>query len=215
MKECCESRQRCAEDTSPTLSFHGGKPGGTAHNLLEEVSSQTGASPRAPFRFTQSSRSPSIWSLSPEGRWAHLMIPDNLMHYCVHIRVTLGEGSGDQPPPSHAWSGLLIADMFQDGLQEWITKAVVLAAGEAILFFERWLHKEGLPYTSARDVGFSLTGLINWAGRTAQVEATTNTVQEGHQAIVDTVMEKKTRALACGAPDCWGELSGPQLAPVL
>ena len=51
------------------------------------------------------------------------------------MRVTLGEGGGDQPPPSHAWSGLLIVDMLQEGLKEQITKAVILAPGEAILFF--------------------------------------------------------------------------------
>ena len=27
-------------------------------------------------------------------------------------------GGGDQPPHSHAWGGLQIADMFQDGLEE-------------------------------------------------------------------------------------------------
>ena len=43
-------------------------------------------------------------------------------------------GGGDQPPPSHAWSRWLIADMFQDGLKEQSTEAVVLAE-EAILFF--------------------------------------------------------------------------------
>ena len=35
----------------------------------------------------------------------------------------------------HVWNGSLIADMFQEGLEEQITKAVVLATGEAILFF--------------------------------------------------------------------------------
>ena len=62
---------------------------------------------------------------------------EDQMCYCIHIRVTLGEGGGDQPPPPHAWSGLLIADMFQEGLEQQITKAVVLAPGEAILFFGR------------------------------------------------------------------------------
>ena len=33
---------------------------------------------------------------------------------------------GDHPLPSDAWSGLLIAEMFQDGLEEWIMEAVVL-----------------------------------------------------------------------------------------
>ena len=60
---------------------------------------------------------------------------EDWMCYHVHIRVTLEEGGGDQLPPSHAWSGLLIVDMFQEGLEEWITKGAVLAQGEAVLFF--------------------------------------------------------------------------------
>ena len=46
----------------------------------------------------------------------------------------MGEGGGNQPPPSHAWSGLLIVDMFQEGLKEQITKAGMLGPREAILF---------------------------------------------------------------------------------
>ena len=45
---------------------------------------------------------------------------------------------------------------------------MVLAPGAAILFFGRWLHKEGLPFRSARDIGFGLTGPLNWVGRTVQ-----------------------------------------------
>ena len=99
------------------------------------------------------------------------------MHYCIHIRfpkkfdallhshqIDSRGGEDNQPPPSHAWSGLLVANMFQDGLKEQITKAVILATGEAILFFGRQSSKERPPYTSKRDVGFSLTGLINWLG---------------------------------------------------
>ena len=37
-------------------------------------------------------------------------------------------------------------------------------------------------------------GPINWAGRTAQIEVTLNTVQEGHPAISDAVVEKRTKA---------------------
>ena len=82
------------------------------------------------------------------------------------------EGTGDQTSPSHAWSGSLIADMFQEGLEEQNTEAVVLAPGEAILFFGRQSLKEELPLRNTRDVGFSLMGPINWASRTAHVEAT-------------------------------------------
>ena len=49
----------------------------------------------------------------------------------VHIRVTLEERERQPPPPAHALSCLLIADMFQEGLEELITKAPVLSPGEA------------------------------------------------------------------------------------
>ena len=138
-----------------------------------------GISPKAHFRFTQLRRLSSVHSLSPEGRQACSLTQNNQTCYCIHIKVTLGE-EGHQSPASHRQSGTLIADMFQDGLKEMITKAVVLALGEAILFLGRQSCKEGSCYTSSSDIGFSLTGPVNWAGRTEQVEVTVNTVQEAH-----------------------------------
>ena len=70
----------------------------------------------------------------PKHQQNHPIFEDQVC-YCVHGRVTLGEGGGNQPPPPHAWSGSMIADMLQEGLEEQITKAVVLGPGEAILFF--------------------------------------------------------------------------------
>ena len=137
-----EGEQMLKKGTSPTPSSHGGEAddkGKAVHDLrddvdsLEERLSQMGAPSRMPFWFMQSSQLPSKWSLTPEHQQDHSM-PKDQMHYCIHIRVTLGEGR-NQPPPSHAWSGSLIADMFQEGLEEQITKAVVLGPGEAILFF--------------------------------------------------------------------------------
>ena len=52
---------------------------------------------------------------------------------------------------------------------------------------------------NSRDVRFSLTGPVNETGRTAQVKATVNTIQEGCQAIVD-VVEKRTKARGTGYP---------------
>ena len=37
------------KDTSPTPSSHGGEPCDTVQDLMEEVASQVGASPKAPF----------------------------------------------------------------------------------------------------------------------------------------------------------------------
>ena len=133
-------------DASPTLLSCGGGPEDTAQDLIEEASLQMGISSKAPFRFTLLKRFPSIHSLLLEGRQTCSTTPDNEMFYCVHIRVTLEEGGGNQPPPSHTWSGSLIADMLQEACpRDHITKAVILAPGEAILFFGGHLHREGLP----------------------------------------------------------------------
>ena len=78
--------------TSPIPSCCGGEWEDTTHDLLEEVSSQMGTSPKAPFSFMHSSRSPSIHSLSPDGRQACSTITEYWMHYCIHIKVTLGRG---------------------------------------------------------------------------------------------------------------------------
>ena len=70
----------------------------------------------------------------------------------------------------------LIANLFQDGLEEWITKAIVLASEEVILFFGWHLLKDWLPLGDTRDVGFHLGSPINWARREAQVEMMVSTV---------------------------------------
>ena len=53
---------------------------------------------------------------------------------------------------------------------------------------------------NARDVGFSLTGPVNWGSRTVQVVVTVNTVQEGCQAIADAVVEKRIKTRGPGCP---------------
>ena len=77
---------------------------------------------------------------------------------------------------------------------------MVLAPGEAILFFRRHSLMEGLLYSNAQDVEVGLRGPVSWAERTVQVAATIKTMQEGHQAIVDAIMEKKREARGPGHP---------------
>ena len=134
---------------------------------------------------------------------------DMLLHLCQN------DSGGNKPLSFHAWSGSLIANIFQAGLKEQITEAVVLSPGEATLFFERWSCQEGLPYTSARDIGFSWTGPINWARGATQVEETKNTVQEGHWAIVDAVMDIKNEGQEPGAPQGSRKTIRPWLAPIM
>ena len=138
----CKNATRGGADaqkgTSPTPSSHRDEAGDAVHNLrddvvsLDEGLSQMGAPSKTPFRCPQSSQLLWEWSLMPECWQDHPTHKDQ-MCYCIHIRVTLGEGGGDEPPLSHTGSGSLIVDMFQEGLQEQITKAVVLAPWGLIL----------------------------------------------------------------------------------
>ena len=122
--------QKGVSSTPSSHTCEAGDTGDVVHDLrdevasLEEALSQMGASSKMPFHFAQWNRSPSEWSLSPE-HWQHNPAHEDEICYCIQARVTLGEGGGDQPPASHAWTGLLIADIFQYGLEEWITEAVV------------------------------------------------------------------------------------------
>ena len=191
-------------------SSHGGEQGDTGNTAqtlmdevasMEEVFSQMGTPFKMPFRFTQLSRSPSEWSLSPECCGDCSITPKDHTHYCVHTRVSLGEGRGDQPSPSHAWNWLLITNILQEVCpRDCITEAVVLVPGEAILFFGRCLHNEGLLHCDAQDIEHGLMGSITGAGRTAWVEATVKTLQEGHRAIADAILEMKTKARGPGHP---------------
>ena len=71
---------------------------------------------------------------------------------------------------------------------------MVLSPQEAILFLGRHSKNEGLPYHRARDIEFSLGGPFNWAGRPTQIEALRKTVQKGSCAILNAVVQKKTKA---------------------
>ena len=97
------------KDASPNPSPHGGELYDTVQVFMEEVASLMGASPKMPFRFAQWSRlPPPTCSTLLEDQWA---ITNTPMIGC--LIVTLWEGSVDQPPASHTWSGSLITNILQ------------------------------------------------------------------------------------------------------
>ena len=160
--------------------------------------------PKMHFRFRITSRSPSERSVSPEHWWDQSPTPEDQRHYCIQVRVMLGNGRGDQPTLPHAWEGGLNTDILQEAWSEdCITKAVVLSPGAAILFFDRHTKNEGIPYCMARDVKFCLGGPFSWARRSVQIEASRKTMQEGHHAILEAVVEKKTKVRGPWWP--WGK----------
>ena len=157
-----------------------------------------GTSSKMPFHFDQCGRLPFKHSLSPE-HWQSNPAHEDWTCYC--IQVTDFRGGWRWPAPTSLFRDLFVNCQH---VPEWpwkrITGAVVLAPGEVILFFRWWLLKEGLLLGDARDVGFHLGGPVNWASREAQVEMMVSIVQEGHWAIPDAIVEKRTKARGPGCP---------------
>ena len=87
----------------------------------------------------------------------------------------LGDRGGDQAPPPHPWEGGLVIDILQEAWPEYC-----------------------ITYHRARDVRFALGGPFNWARRSAQIEASRKTMQEGHCTILEDVVEKKMKARGPG-----------------
>ena len=175
----------------------------------KEVLSHPNTSPKMPFRFKRTSQLPSERSVSSEHQWDCSPTPQDRRHYCIQVRVILGDRGGNQPPPSHAWGGCLITNILQEVWPEdQVTEAMVLSPGEAILFFSRCSKNKELPYHRARNIEFGLGGPFNWAWRPAQIEALKTSMQEGHHTITKAVVERKMKARGPGWP--WGKTRHPR-----
>ena len=154
-----------------------------------------------PFRFRVTSRLPSKRSVSSEHWQDHSPTHKDQTCYCIQVRVMLGDGGGDQPPPPHVWEGDLITDILQEAWPDDCNFiAMVLSPGETILFFSRCSKNERFPYCKARDVEICLGGPFNWPGRSVQIEALRKTVQEGCHAILEAVVEKTMKTRRQGQP---------------
>ena len=123
-----------------------------------------------------SSSSPShLLSWSPARR-----LPSscpNTKHY-LEIHVTLTEGLGAVPLPSHSWMAPLVEDRLHD-VRTSLTKAVVTGPGRAVLFYGRHSMGEGLTADEARDGTFLLTRAGTWVGKLAYLTTDPMTIQEG------------------------------------
>ena len=100
----------------------------------------------------------------------------NIRH-CLEIHVTLMEGLGAVPPPSHSWMAPLVEDMLHD-VRIGLTKVVVTGPGRAVLFCGRCSLGEGLTTDEARDATFLLTGVGMWVGKLAYLATDPMTIQE-------------------------------------
>ena len=77
---------------------------------------------------------------------------------------------------------------------EWITDCWYIA-GSLSQRSDNWSYS---PVTWGGHLIFRSS--FNWAGKPGQIEATINTMQEGHWAIVNAVVEKRTKARGSRMP---------------
>ena len=167
----------------------------------KEVLSHPNTSPKMLFRFRRTSQSPSERSVSSECQRDSSPTPKDRRHYCIQVRVMLGERRSSTPtiPCMGRMGGWLITDILQKAWPaDCITEAVVLSPGEVILFFSRHSKDEGISYCRARNIEFGLGGPFNWTGRSAQTEALRKTMQEVCCVIPMAMVEKKKKAKGPG-----------------
>ena len=156
----------------------------------------------------------TIWTISIT--WALIRPLNNTQKSNVLLHLCRSDSWGGVINPHFLMHGvdhwLLITDILQEACPEdKITEAIVMSLGDAILFFGRCSHNEGLLYWKVKDIELGLRCLFNWAGKPAQIEVTVNTMQEVHQGIVDAVVEKRTKARGQDTPKEWWKQPRPLL----
>ena len=119
--------------------------------------------------------------------------------HCLEICVTLTEGLGAVPPPSHSWMAPLVEDMLHDARTR-LTEAMVIGPGRAVLFYGRSSIGEGLTADEARDATFLLTGAGMWVGKSAYLTTDPMTIQEGRRAIAQAITDCQVKERGQGCP---------------
>ena len=109
------------------------------------------------------------------------------------------EELGAVPPPSHSWMAPLVEDMLCN-VRTGLTKAVVMALGRAVLFYEKCSMGEGLTTEKARDAAFLLTGAGTWVGKLAYLTVDPMTIQEGKRANAQAVSDHQVKMKGPGHP---------------
>ena len=105
--------------------------------------------------------------------------------YCLEIQVISTEDDKVIPPPSHTQQAPIVEDMVQEG-RAGLTEAVVTGSGQAILFCGWQSLGEGLSLGEVRDATFTLSGIIAWVGKQAQLSTKPVSLADGGQLVTFT-----------------------------
>ena len=108
--------------------------------------------------------------------------------YCLEIQVISTEDDKVIPPPTHAWQAPVVEDMVWEG-KAGLTEAIVAGPGWAVLFYGWWSLGEGLSLGEVRDTMFTLSGVIAWVGKQAQLSTKPVSLGEGRCLIAQAITE--------------------------
>ena len=116
--------------------------------------------------------------------------------YCLKIQVVSTEDDRAIPPSSHTWQAPIVEDEGRTGL----TEAIVTGPGWAVLFYGCHSLGEGLSLGEARDALFTLSGIIAWVGKEAQISTKPISLGDGRQLITQAITEGHIKPREPGCP---------------
>ena len=81
-----------------------------------------------------------------------------------------------------------------------LTEAVVTGPGRAVLSYGCHSLGEGLNLGQVRDAAFTLSGIIAWVGKQAQISAKLMSLADGRQLIAQVIAEEHIKPRGSGCP---------------
>ena len=102
--------------------------------------------------------------------------------YCLQLDASLVEVMDSPPPPAHAWTPGIVADIIRTILPD-LNEAAIAGDGIAILFFGRKAFREGLLPQQAEEYATRLARQIEWVEQLVLLTATPLLLSEGRQTL--------------------------------
>ena len=139
-------------------------------------------------------------SCSPSQSPARTLAPDQPeTWYCLEIQLVSIEDDKAIPPPSHAWQAQIVEDMVHEG-RTGLTEPVLTGPGRAVLFYGCHSLGEGLNLGEARDATFTLSGIIAWVGKQAQISTKPISLANDRQLIAQAIIKGHIEPRGPGHP---------------
>ena len=105
---------------------------------------------------------------------------------CLEIQVVSTGDDKVLPPPPYAWP--IVEDMVCEG-RTGLTEAVRTGPGRAVLFYGHHSLGEGLNLGETMNATFTLSGIIAWVGKQAQISTKPRRLADGRQLIAQAINE--------------------------